>query len=213
MDNTRVHLRRAVEGNGPALDEGAERARRWITAEYSMLLIRRSRRKARDISKGKIAAVPGDSAPDRPGHARGGWIWKSWASGPSGSIATCCRPTAGTRTRRITGRLWRLSLAVRKLQGEGKIDGEPLVHAVAAVSRGHRGWPHPARICVTSRTPPRRDMNLVNERRGRIHRAAGSGEEATSERRNWPRCSPRKTGIRELLTAQRRRWLEFPSRK
>src|SRR6202142_2737145 len=108
----------------------------WITAEYSMLPYSTLTRKPRDISKGKIdgrsqeiqrligramrAAIDLDKLGSRT-------IWVD---------CDVLQADGGTRTAAITGAYVALSLAVKKLQADGKLKESPLLSGVAAVSVG-----------------------------------------------------------------------------
>src|SRR5580698_230404 len=108
----------------------------WITAEYSMLPYSTLQRKQRDISKGKIdgrsqeiqrligramrAAIDLEKLGQRT-------IWVD---------CDVLQADGGTRTAAITGAYVALSLAVKKMQADGKLKDSPLLHPVAAVSVG-----------------------------------------------------------------------------
>src|ERR1041384_8133312 len=134
--NTRVICGVTVEETVPRWMKEQNVTGGWITAEYSMLPYSTLQRKARDISKGKIdgrsqeiqrligramrAAIDLEKLGQRT-------IWVD---------CDVLQADGGTRTAAITGAYVALSLAVKRLLAEGKLQVNPLLHGVAAVSMG-----------------------------------------------------------------------------
>src|SRR3954466_7449852 len=132
--NTRVICGVTVEESVPRWMKEQNVLGGWITAEYSMLPYSTLQRTQRDISKGKIdgrsqeiqrligramrAAIDLEKIGQRT-------IWVD---------CDVLQADGGTRTAAITGAYVALSLAVKKLIGEGKLKESPMLHAVAAVS-------------------------------------------------------------------------------
>src|SRR5246127_2377296 len=134
--NTRVICGVTVEEAVPRWMKEQNVVGGWITAEYSMLPYSTLQRKQRDISKGKIdgrsqeiqrligramrAAIDLDKLGSRT-------MWVD---------CDVLQADGGTRTAAITGAYVALSLAVKKLQADGKLKESPMLHPVAAVSVG-----------------------------------------------------------------------------
>ena len=109
----------------------------------------------------------------------------------------------GTRTAAITGAYVALSLAVKKLQAEGKLKENPLLHAVAAVSVGVVEMQPLLDLCYVEDAAAAVDLNLVMNSAGEFIELQGTGEEATfSESQLAALLALGKAGIRELLAAQ-----------
>src|SRR6266511_4199084 len=132
--NTRVICGVTVEETVPKWMKDQGVAGGWITAEYSMLPYSTLQRKARDSSKGKI---------DGRSQEIQRLIGRSLRAaidlekvGPRTIWADCdvLQADGGTRTAAITGAFVALSLAVKKLMGEGRLERHPLLQPVAAVS-------------------------------------------------------------------------------
>src|SRR6478672_7517562 len=124
--NTRVICGVTVEDSVPRWMKEQNVTGGWITAEYSMLPYSTLQRKQRDISKGKIdgrsqeiqrligRAMRAALDLEKIG-ARTIWI-----------DCDVLQADGGTRTAAITGAYVALSLAVKKLMGEGKLKESPL---------------------------------------------------------------------------------------
>jgi ribonuclease PH len=96
-----------------------------------------------------------------------------------------------------------LSLAVKKLQAENKLAGDPLLAQVAAVSVGMVAGAALLDLCYTEDVAAAVDMNLVMNSRGEFIELQGTGEEATfTDTQLAELLALGKAGIRELLTAQ-----------
>jgi ribonuclease PH len=201
--NTRVICGVTVEETVPKWmkDQGA--AGGWITAEYSMLPYSTLQRKARDSSKGKI---------DGRSQEIQRLIGRSLRAaidlekvGPRTIWVDCdvLQADGGTRTAAITGAFVALSLAVKKLMGEGKLERNPLLQPVAAVSAGIVGGLPVLDLCYTEDVAAAVDMNLVMNAAGEFIELQGNGEEATfSEAELAALLQLGKAGIRRLLELQ-----------
>src|SRR5579862_8830610 len=134
--NTRVICGVTVEESVPRWMKEQNVVGGWITAEYSMLPYSTLQRKSRDITKGKIdgrsqeiqrligramrAAIDLEKIGART-------IWVD---------CDVLQADGGTRTAAITGSYVALALALGKMQAEGKLQSNPLLNAVTAVSVG-----------------------------------------------------------------------------
>jgi ribonuclease PH len=202
--NTRVICGVTVEETVPRWMKEQEVAGGWITAEYSMLPYSTLQRKARDITKGKIDGRSQEiqrligramrSAIDlQKLGARTIWV-----------DCDVLQADGGTRTAAITGAYVALSLAVKKLQDEGRLTENPLLDAVAAVSVGMVNHQPLLDLCYLEDNAAAVDMNLVMTSAGEFIELQGTGEEATfSEAELTALLALGKSGIRELLAAQK----------
>jgi ribonuclease PH len=201
--NTRVICGVTVEEIVPRWMKEQSVTGGWITAEYSMLPYSTLQRKARDSSKGKIdgrsqeiqrligramrAALDLDKLGPRT-------IWVD---------CDVLQADGGTRTAAITGAFVALSLAIRKLQAEGKLAANPLLHGVAAVSIGIVGGRPLLDLCYTEDAAASVDLNLVMNSAGDFIELQATGEEATfSENQLAQMLEVGKAGIRQLLSLQ-----------
>jgi ribonuclease PH len=201
--NTRVICGVTVEESVPRWMKEQEVTGGWITAEYSMLPYSTLQRKARDISKGKI---------DGRSQEIQRLIGRAMRSaidlerlGPRTIWVDCdvLQADGGTRTAAITGSYVALSLAVKKLQAEGRLTESPLLDAVAAVSVGMVNEQPLLDLCYLEDNAATVDMNLVMTAAGEFIELQGTGEEATfSEGQLTDLLALGKLGIRQLLAAQ-----------
>jgi ribonuclease PH len=111
----------------------------------------------------------------------------------------------GTRTAAITGAYLALSLAIKKMQREGKLLVNPLLNAVAAVSVGVVDQQVLLDLCYTEDAAASVDLNLVMNSSGEFIELQATGEEATfSDAQLAEMLSVGKAGVRDLLAAQQR---------
>ena len=177
--NTRVICGITVEESVPRWMKEQGVTGGWITAEYSMLPYSTLQRKQRDITKGKIdgrsqeiqrligrtmrAAIDLDKLGSRT-------IWVD---------CDVLQADGGTRTAAITGAYVAMALATRRLVVEGKLSGDPMRHAVAAVSVGIVQKQPLLDLCYTEDAGAEVDLNLVMTAAGEFIELQGTGEEAT----------------------------------
>jgi ribonuclease PH len=202
--NTRVICGVTVEESVPRWMKEQGVTGGWITAEYSMLPYSTLQRKQRDITKGKIdgrsqeiqrligramrAAIDLDKLGSRT-------IWVD---------CDVLQADGGTRTAAITGAYVAMALATRKLVAEGKLPGDPMRHAVAAVSVGIVQKQPLLDLCYTEDAGAEVDLNLVMNAAGEFIELQGTGEEATfSQAQLADMLALGKTGIGTLLDLQK----------
>ena len=175
----------------------------WITAEYSMLPYSTLQRKQRDISKGKIDGRSQEIQRLIGRAMRAAIDLEKIGSRTIWVDCDVLQADGGTRTAAITGAYVALSLAVKKLQAEGKLKENPLLHAVAAVSVGVVEMQPLLDLCYVEDAAAAVDLNLVMNSAGEFIELQGTGEEATfSESQLAALLALGKAGIRELLAAQ-----------
>lgn len=202
--NTRVICGVTVEETVPRWMKEQKVTGGWITAEYSMLPYSTLTRKPRDIAKGKL-----DGRSSEIQRLIGRAMRAALDLEQLGARTVCVdcdvlQADGGTRTAAITGAFVALSLAVKKLMGEGKLAGNPLLHPVAAVSVGIVDGIPLADLCYTEDVAAAVDLNLVMNGAGEFIELQGTGEEATfSEAQLALLLGLGRTAIGELLAAQR----------
>jgi ribonuclease PH len=201
--NTRVICGVTIEESVPRWMKEQNVLGGWITAEYSMLPYSTLQRKQRDISKGKIdgrsqeiqrligramrAAIDLEKLGQRT-------IWVD---------CDVLQADGGTRTAAITGAYVALSLAVKKMQADGKLKESPLLHPVAAVSVGMVDDRALLDLCYVEDAAAAVDLNLVMNSVGEFIELQGTGEEATfSQDQLAAMLTLGRAGIKTLLAAQ-----------
>jgi ribonuclease PH len=201
--NTRVICGVTVEESVPRWMKEQGVTGGWITAEYSMLPYSTLQRKQRDITKGKIdgrsqeiqrligramrAAIDLDKLGSRT-------IWVD---------CDVLQADGGTRTAAITGAYVAMALATCKLVAEGKLPGDPMRHAVAAVSVGILDKQALLDLCYTEDAAAEVDLNIVMTAAGEFIELQGTGEEATfSHAQLADMLALGKSGIGALLAIQ-----------
>jgi ribonuclease PH len=201
--NTRVICGVTVDDIVPRWMKEQNVAGGWITAEYSMLPYSTLGRKPRDIAKGKI---------DGRSQEIQRLIGRAMRScidleklGQRTLWVDCdvLQADGGTRTAAITGAFVALNLAVKRLLAEGRLNQNPMLRAIAAVSVGIVNGQPLLDLCYTEDVAASVDFNLVMNSAGEFIELQGTGEEATfSESELGALIALGKAGIRELLKAQ-----------
>ncbi len=200
---TRVICAVMVEETVPAWMKAKKVEGGWLTAEYSMLPYSTLDRKARDIAKLKL---------DGRSQEIQRLIGRSLRAvvdldrlGPRTFWVDCdvLQADGGTRTASITGAFVAISLAVKKLQAEGKLSDSPFNSAVAAVSLGVVEGRPVLDLNYVEDSAAEVDMNLVMNGAGQFIELQASGEEATfSEAHLAEMLSLGRRGIGRLLELQ-----------
>jgi len=201
--NTRVICGVTVEDSVPRWMKEQNVIGGWITAEYSMLPYSTLQRKARDITKGRIDGRSQEIQRLIGRAMRSAIDLEKIGSRTIWVDCDVLQADGGTRTAAITGALVALCLAVKRMLAEGKLSGNPLLHAVAAVSVGIvKGRPL-LDLCYVEDAAAEVDFNLVMNAAGEFIELQGTGEEAAfSEAQLAQLLALGKTGIRQLLDAQ-----------
>src|SRR5215813_4694230 len=164
--NTRVICGVSVEESVPRWMKEQGVTGGWITAEYSMLPYSTLQRKARDISKGKIDGRSQEIQRLIGRAMRAAIDLEKLGSRTIWVDCDVLQADGGTRTAAITGAYVALSLAVRKLQADGKLKESPLLHPVAAVSVGIVEKLAFLDLCYTEDAAAEVDLNLVMNAEG-----------------------------------------------
>jgi ribonuclease PH len=176
----------------------------WITAEYSMLPYSTLQRKQRDITKGKIDGRSQEIQRLIGRAMRAALDLEKLGSRTIWVDCDVLQADGGTRTAAITGAFVALSLAMRKLLAEGRLQADPIRHAIAAVSVGILEKKALLDLCYTEDAAAEVDLNLVMNSAGEFIELQGTGEEATfSETQLAEMLALGKGGVGELLDLQR----------
>lgn len=201
--NTRVICGVTVEDSVPRWMKEQNVTGGWITAEYSMLPYSTLQRKARDISKGKIDGRSQEIQRLIGRAMRAALDLEKIGARTIWVDCDVLQADGGTRTAAITGAYVALSLAVQRLVSEGKLNANPLLHAVAAVSVGIVQRQPLLDLCYTEDAAAEVDLNLVMDDAGEFIELQGTGEEATfSQAQLASMLDLGKAGIGQLLLAQ-----------
>jgi ribonuclease PH len=203
--NTRVICGVTVEDVVPRWMKEQKVAGGWLTAEYSMLPYSTLDRKPRDVAKGKL-----DGRASEIQRLIGRSMRACVDLGKIGerTVWIDCdvlQADGGTRTAAITGAFVAFSLAIGRLMFEGKLEQNPILNPVAAVSVGIVEGRSLLDLCYTEDVAASVDMNLVMNAAGDFIEIQGSGEEATfSESQLADMLALGKAGIKDLIAAQQR---------
>jgi ribonuclease PH len=201
--NTRVICGVTIEDIVPRWMKEQNVTGGWITAEYSMLPYSTLQRKARDSTKGRIDGRSQEIQRLIGRSMRSALNLEKIGTRTIWVDCDVLQADGGTRTAAITGAYVALSLAVQRLLAEGKLNENPLLHAVAAVSVGIFNGRPLLDLCYTEDAAASVDFNLVMNSAGEFIELQGSGEEATfGEAQLNALLALGKIGIRQLLDAQ-----------
>jgi len=175
----------------------------WITSEYSMLPYSTHTRKQRDSSKGRVDGRSTEIQRLIGRAMRSAVDLEKLGSRTAWVDCDVLQADGGTRTAAITGAQVALSLAVKRLMDEGKLDQSPLLDAVAAVSVGVVAGKSLLDLCYVEDVAAEVDMNLVMNAAGEFIELQGTGEEATfNDTQLGEMLALGKGGIQQLLAAQ-----------
>jgi ribonuclease PH len=201
--NTRVICGVTVDESVPRWMKEQNVPGGWMTAEYSMLPYSTLQRKQRDSTKGKIDGRSQEIQRLIGRAMRASIDLQKLGTRTIWIDCDVLQADGGTRTAAITGAYVALSLAIRKLIGEGKLAGNPLIHPVAAVSVGVLASQPLLDLAYVEDAAAAVDLNLVMNAAGEFIEVQGSGEEATfSQEQLSAMLKLGEAGIRELLRAQ-----------
>lgn len=188
------------EGTMPFL---AGTGKGWLTAEYAMLPSSTGSRKKRESS----------SKPDGRSTEIKRIIGRSLrhavdfeALGERTVWIDCDVITAdgGTRTASITGAYAALALGVKKWMAEGRLEKNPLVHEVAAVSVGIIEGEPMLDLCYREDSRADVDMNIVMDETGSFIELGGTGEGAAFTKKELLELiALGEKGATELMARQR----------
>lgn len=151
----------------------------WITAEYSMLPYSTLDRKKRDVNRGKLDGRSTEIQRLIGRSMRSAIDLKKVGGKTFWIDCDVLQADGGTRTASITGAYVAMGLAVNKMIAEGKLEENPFLDPVAAVSVGIVEGTALLDLCYVEDVAAEVDMNLVMTTTGQYIEIQGTGEEAT----------------------------------
>ncbi len=202
--NTRVICAVSVEESVPKWMQAQKVPGGWITAEYSMLPYSTLDRKQRDISKLKLDGRSQEIQRLIGRSLRAALDLEMLGQRTLWIDCDVLQADGGTRTASITGAYVALQLAMRKLMGEGKLNKNPVIRAVAAVSIGVFNGTPLVDLNYLEDKDAAVDLNLVMNDAAQFIELQASGEEAAfSDDELNQMLSLGRAGIAKLFEAQK----------
>jgi ribonuclease PH len=172
---TRVLTSVMVEEKAPPFLRG--KGEGWLTAEYSMLPGCSKDRIPRDGAKGRPSGRSQEISRLIGRALRAALDRKKL--GERTLLVDCdvIQADGGTRTASITGGWVALALALRRLREEGRLESDPLVEQIAAVSVGLGGRTLLVDLDYPEDSTARVDLNLVGSASGGLVEIQGTAEQ------------------------------------
>ena len=199
--NTRVLCTALLEEGTMPFLKGTGKG--WLTAEYAMLPSSTGNRKKRDYLKqdGRSTEIQ-----RLIGRSLRAGVDLMKLGGPV-SYVDCdvLQPDGGPRTASITGAYLAVALWVQKWLKEGRLEEDPLIHRIAAVSVGIVHDKPMLDLCYGEDSAAQVDMNLVMNEAGAFIEVQGTGEGRAFSRGELSELlSLGEDGIRALMEMQKR---------
>jgi ribonuclease PH len=198
--NTRVLCTALLEEGTMPFLKGTGKG--WLTAEYAMLPSSTGNRKKRDYLKQdgrstEIQRLIGRSL-------RAGVDLNKLGERVIYVDCDVLQADGGTRTASITGAYVAVVLGVQKWLREGRLEEDPMIHRIAAVSVGVVNDRPLLDLCYGEDSAAQVDMNLVMNEAGEFIEVQGTGEGCAFSRAELDRLlSLGEGGIRTLMDKQR----------
>lgn len=198
--NTRVLCTALMEEGTMPFLKGTGKG--WLTAEYAMLPSSTGNRKKRDYLKQdgrstEIQRLIGRSL-------RAGMDLMKLGERVVYVDCDVLQADGGTRTASITGAYVAVALGVQKWLREGRLEENPLVHRIAAVSVGIVNDRPLLDLCYGEDSAAQVDMNLVMNEAGEFIEVQGTGEGRSFSRAELEALlSLGEGGIRQLMKMQK----------
>ena len=173
----------------------------WLTAEYAMLPSSTGNRKKRDYLKQdgrstEIQRLIGRSL-------RAGVDLDKLGERVIYVDCDVLQADGGTRTASITGAYVAVALGVQKWLKEGRLEQDPMLHRIAAVSVGIVNDTPMLDLCYGEDSAAQVDMNLVMNEAGEFIEVQGTGEGRAFSRSELEELlSLAEGGIRTLMEKQ-----------
>lgn len=200
--NTRVMCTASVEIGVPRFKRDSGEG--WLTAEYAMLPSSTHERMPRESMKGKVKGRTHEIS-RLVGRALRAAVDLTQLG--ENTIAIDCdvlQADGGTRTAAITGAYVALADALKVLQEQGVVPGEPLLPPVAAVSVGIIDGVACLDLPYEEDSRADVDMNVVMTEQGRFVEIQGTGEHAEFDRAELnAMLDLAEGGLRQLIEAQK----------
>ena len=201
--NTRVLCTALLEEGTMPFLKGTGKG--WLTAEYAMLPSSTGNRKKRDYLKQdgrstEIQRLIGRSL-------RAGVDMEKLGERVIYVDCDVLQADGGTRTASITGAYVAVALGVQKWLKEGRLEVDPLIHRIAAVSVGVVNDRPLLDLCYGEDSAAQVDMNLVMNEAGEFIEIQGTGEGRAFSRAELDQLlTLGESGIRSLMDIQG--WVE-----
>jgi len=198
--NTRVLCTALLEEGTMPFLKGTGKG--WLTAEYAMLPSSTGNRKKRDYLKQdgrstEIQRLIGRSL-------RAGVDLEKLGERVIYVDCDVLQADGGTRTASITGAYVAVALGVQKWLKEGRLEQDPMIHRIAAVSVGIVHDRPMLDLCYGEDSAAQVDMNLVMNEAGEFIEVQGTGEGRSFSRTELDDLlSLGDAGIRVLMDKQR----------
>ena len=198
--NTRVLCTALLEEGTMPFLKGTGKG--WLTAEYAMLPSSTGNRKTRDYLKQdgrstEIQRLIGRSL-------RAGVDLNKLGERVIYVDCDVLQADGGTRTASITGAYVAVALGVQKWLREGRLEEDPMIHRIAAVSVGIVNDRPMLDLCYGEDSTAQVDMNLVMDETGAFIEVQGTGEGRAFSRAELDALlSLGESGIRALMEKQR----------
>lgn len=198
--NTRVLCTALLEEGTMPFLKGTGKG--WLTAEYAMLPSSTGNRKKRDYLKQdgrstEIQRLIGRSL-------RAGVDMMKLGERVVYVDCDVLQADGGTRTASITGAYVAVALGIQKWLKEGRLEEDPLIHRIAAVSVGIVNDRPMLDLCYGEDSAAQVDMNLVMNEAGEFIEVQGTGEGRSFSRQELDQLlALGEGGIRTLMDMQR----------
>ena len=198
--NTRVLCTALLEEGTMPFLKGTGKG--WLTAEYAMLPSSTGNRKKRDYLKQdgrstEIQRLIGRSL-------RAGVDLNKLGERVVYVDCDVLQADGGTRTASITGAYVAVALGVKKWLREGRLEEDPMIHRIAAVSVGIVNDRPMLDLCYGEDSAAQVDMNLVMDETGAFIEVQGTGEGRAFSRAELDALlSLGESGVRALMEKQR----------
>ena len=201
MGNTKVLCTASVNEKVPPFLRGQGKG--WLTAEYSMLPRATHERNIRESAKGKLS---GRTMEIQRLIGRSLRACIDLEKLGERTITVDCdviQADGGTRTASITGGYIALAIAIERLIKNGKLNENPLIANIAAISVGVVDGNILLDLKYTEDFAAEVDMNVIMNSKGEYVEVQGTGEEATYTRDDLNKLLDyAEKGIRELFEIQ-----------
>lgn len=198
--NTRVLCTALLEEGTMPFLKGTGKG--WLTAEYAMLPSSTGNRKKRDYLKQDGRATEIQRLIGRS--LRAGVDMMKLGERVIYVDCDVLQADGGTRTASITGAYVAVALGVEKWLKEGRLEENPLIHRIAAVSVGIVNDRPLLDLCYGEDSAAQVDMNLVMNEAGEFIEIQGTGEGRSFSREELDSLlTLGEEGIRTLMEKQR----------
>ena len=203
MGDTRVICSATVEEKVPFFCKAEGKG--WVTAEYGMIPASCNERIAREAAKGKLSGRTQEIQRLIGRSLRSVVDLKKIGERTVWLDADVIQGDGGTRTASITGCYIALAHAIQGLLKSGKLEEDPVLDSVAAVSVGVVKGQPVLDLCYSEDSKAEVDMNVVMTGSGKLVEVQGTAEgNPFSEATLRQMLVLAKKGIRELTGIQKK---------